>query len=204
VSGSPHQILPVDAGRTHPSSRPQPGTAAVNRCRRARRMTSTPLHQPGLPLLYAVRHVPPPDTGVEHLDRPPVSLDRPARPASPGACRGRAAGRSPNGDHDARYPRRPGAYRAARTRPPGTTKKRHSPDAWHPAYRHDIAVCELAIGGRSSTVAVAGGTRDAADPRGTRSDRGRSPCARSPAPREMRRALRSHGKPTFDGLAGRG
>jgi len=29
---------------------------------------------------------------------PAVSLDRPARPASPGACRGRAAGRSPNGD----------------------------------------------------------------------------------------------------------
>jgi hypothetical protein len=29
------------------------------------------------------------------------------------------------------------------------------PDAWHPVHRHEIAVCELAIGGSSSTVAVA-------------------------------------------------
>jgi hypothetical protein len=29
------------------------------------------------------------------------------------------------------------------------------PDAWRPVHRHDIAVCELAIGGSSSTVAVA-------------------------------------------------
>jgi hypothetical protein len=49
--GGPYRTaaLPVDASRTHPSSRPQPGTAAVNRCGRARRMASTPLHQPGLP-----------------------------------------------------------------------------------------------------------------------------------------------------------
>jgi hypothetical protein len=30
-----------------------------------------------------------------------------------------------------------------------------SVDAWHPVHRHDVAVCELAIGGSSSTVAVA-------------------------------------------------
>jgi hypothetical protein len=29
------------------------------------------------------------------------------------------------------------------------------PDAWHPVHRHDVAVRELAIGGSSSTVAVA-------------------------------------------------
>ena len=29
------------------------------------------------------------------------------------------------------------------------------PNAWHPVHRHDVAVCELAIGGSSSIVAVA-------------------------------------------------
>ena len=36
------------------------------------------------------------------------------------------------------------------------------PDAWHPVHRHDVAVCELAIGGSSSTVAVA--TRQTREP----------------------------------------
>jgi hypothetical protein len=34
-------------------------------------------------------------------------------------------------------------------------KRRSGPDAWHPVHRHDVAVWELAIGGCSSTVAVA-------------------------------------------------
>jgi hypothetical protein len=36
-----------------------------------------------------------------------------------------------------------------------STYVRASVDAWHPVHRHDVAVCELAIGGSSSTVAVA-------------------------------------------------
>jgi hypothetical protein len=56
------------------SSRRQTGTAAVNRCGRARRMTSTPLHQPGLPLLCAVRHSPSPT--VNGAPRPDAGHQR--------------------------------------------------------------------------------------------------------------------------------
>jgi hypothetical protein len=38
------------------------------------------------------------------------------------------------------------------------------PDAWHPVHGHDVAVCELAIGGSSSTVAVATRHQAAAAP----------------------------------------
>jgi hypothetical protein len=55
-------------------------------------------------------------------------------------------------------PRRKRAYRLAGGRRPVRTTNGSAtvrPDAWHPVHRHDVAVCELAIGGSSSTVAVA-------------------------------------------------
>jgi hypothetical protein len=57
----------------------------VNRCGRAGRMTSTPLHQPGLPLLCAVRHIPPADnrSGASGPTTPKLRRHRlPGQPAT--------------------------------------------------------------------------------------------------------------------------